>query len=77
MKVYIVGAGPGDSGLMTLRGHEVLRRADVVIYDRLVSDSILAVIPEHAIMIDAGKSCSSHTLTQREIESLMTEYALN
>ena len=77
MKVYIVGAGPGDSGLMTLRGYEVLRRADVVIYDRLVSDSILAVIPEHAIMIDAGKSCSSHTLTQREIESLMIEYALN
>ena len=76
-KVYLVGSGPGDSGLMTLRGHEVLKRADVVIYDRLVNDSIIAMIPENVIMIDAGKSSGSHTLTQREIESLMTEYALN
>ena len=74
-KIYLVGAGPGDSGLLTLRGYEVLKRADVVIYDRLVNDSILAMIPEHAIMIDAGKSSGSHTLTQREIESLMIEHA--
>lgn len=75
MRVYIVGAGPGDSGLMTLRGHEVLKRADVVIYDRLVNDSILAMIPENALAIDAGKSSGNHTLNQREIESLMIKYA--
>lgn len=62
-KVYLVGAGPGDAGLMTLRGHEVLGRADVVIYDRLVSDSILAMIPDSVLMIDAGKSSGSLTLT--------------
>ena len=70
-KVYLVGAGPGDAGLMTLRGREVLKRADAVIYDRLVSDSILAMIPSSALMIDAGKSSGNHTLSQRDIESIM------
>ena len=69
--IWLVGAGPGDSGLLTLRGREVLRGADVVIYDRLVGEGILAMIPENAELIDAGKSSGSHTLTQREIESVM------
>ncbi len=73
--IWLVGAGPGDSGLLTLRGYEVLKRADVVIYDRLVGEGILAMIPEEAERIDAGKSSSSHTLSQQQIESLMIEYA--
>ena len=72
--IWLVGAGPGDSGLLTLRGKEVLSRADVVIYDRLVGDGILAMLPEDAELIDAGKSPDNHTftqLTQREIEAVM------
>ena len=75
MKVYIVGAGPGDWGLMTLRGHELLDSAEVVIYDRLVGESILAMIPDNAIKIDAGKSSGSHKLSQTEIEELLITYA--
>ena len=69
--IWLVGAGPGDAGLLTLRGHEVLRMADVVIYDRLVGEGILAMIPETAERIDAGKSSGNHTMTQRETELVM------
>lgn len=69
--IWLVGAGPGDSGLLTLRGREVLKRADVVIYDHLVGEGVLAMIPEHAERIDAAKSSGRHTLSQREIESLI------
>ena len=74
--IWIVGAGPGDYGLLTLRGHEVLRRADVVIFDRLVGAGIIALIPESAERIDAGKSPGNHTMTQREIESVMISRAI-
>lgn len=74
--IWIVGAGPGDYGLLTLRGHEVLRRANVVIYDRLIGAGILAMIPESAERIDAGKSPGNHTMTQREIESVMISRAI-
>ena len=73
--IWLVGAGPGDMGLLTLRGREVIERADVVIYDRLVSDGILALIPGNAEMIDAGKSSGSHTLKQHEIEALIIDRA--
>lgn len=73
--IWLVGAGPGDSGLLTLRGREVLSRADVVIYDHLVGEGIIAMIPENAERIYAGKVPGSHTLTQREIEALMIERA--
>ena len=76
-KIYLVGAGPGDSGLMTLRGLEVLRRADVVIYDHLVGEGIIAMIPENAERIDAGKFAGHHKLSQNEIESAMIERALS
>ncbi|MBQ3447396.1 MAG: uroporphyrinogen-III C-methyltransferase, partial [Synergistaceae bacterium] len=76
-KIYLVGAGPGDSGLLTLRGREVLGRADVVIYDRLVGEGVLAMIPETAERIDAGKSPGNHTMSQREIESAMIDRALS
>ena len=73
--IYLIGAGPGDSGLLTLRGHEILLRADVVIYDRLVGEGILAMIPDSAEKIDVGKIPGSHKISQREIENLVIEEA--
>ena len=53
-KVYLVGAGPGDAGLLTMRGAELLRRADVVVYDALVNRELLALAPEAAEVILGG-----------------------
>ena len=55
MTVFLVGAGPGDPGLITRRGAEVLARADVVVYDRLIDHSLLALAPSDALFVDAGK----------------------
>ncbi|MBQ7559809.1 MAG: uroporphyrinogen-III C-methyltransferase [Synergistaceae bacterium] len=75
--IFLLGAGPGDAGLLTLRGCEILSRADVVIYDRLVGDGILAMIPETAEKIDAGKIAGSHKISQREIENLIITKAMS
>lgn len=75
MSVYIIGAGPGDSGLLTLRAHELLECAEVVIYDRLVSEGILTMIPDSATRIDAGKCSGSHKITQSQIEELLIKHA--
>lgn len=69
--IWIVGAGPGDPGLLTLRGFEVLRSADAVIYDHLVGEGILAMIPESAEKFDAGKFAGNHKMSQSEIQELM------
>ena len=69
--IFIVGAGPGDSGLLTLRGFEVLKSADAVIYDHLVGEGVLAMIPESAEKFDAGKISGNHKMTQPEIQELM------
>lgn len=55
MTVFLVGAGPGDPGLLTRRGAEVLARADVVVYDRLIDHSLLSLAPREALLVDAGK----------------------
>ena len=73
--IYLIGAGPGDSGLLTLRGYEILMKADVVIYDRLVGEGVLAMIPERSEKIDVGKIAGSHKISQREIENLIVEKA--
>ena len=66
-KVWLVGAGPGDIGLFTLKGAAVLQQADVVVYDSLVGEGVLAKIPEHARLINVGKRANHHTMVQEDI----------
>ncbi|QDU71565.1 uroporphyrinogen-III C-methyltransferase [Mucisphaera calidilacus] len=73
--VSLIGAGPGDPGLITVRGLERLREADVVIYDALSDPSLLQEVSPEAILIDAGKRAKDHTLTQDEINALLVEHA--
>lgn len=74
-KVYLVGAGPGDPGLLTLKGKTLLEFADVVIYDALVSPPILEMINPQAEKIHAGKRRGRHSLLQDETTQLMIEKA--
>jgi len=74
-KVYLVGAGPGDPGLITVKGLASLRQADVVIYDRLVDEGILYEAPAEAEKIYVGKSSNHHTLEQEAINKLLIEKA--
>lgn len=75
-KVWLVGAGPGDPGLLTLRGAEVLRGADAVLYDALVDRSLLDLVPEHALRIDAGKrGHSDRNLLQDDITRRLVDLA--
>ncbi|GAB4328085.1 MAG: uroporphyrinogen-III C-methyltransferase [Leptolyngbyaceae cyanobacterium] len=74
-KVYLVGAGPGDPGLMTLKGKTLLECADVVVYDALVSPQILAMINPQAEQINAGKRKGMHSLYQEDITQLLIEKA--
>ena len=75
-KVWLVGAGPGDAGLLTLRGREVMERADTIVFDRLVGDGVLAMMPERAEKINVGKEGGRHPVPQREIEKILVEKAL-
>jgi uroporphyrin-III C-methyltransferase len=74
-KVYIVGGGPGDPGLITVKGLATLRRADVVLYDRLASSELLDEVPAHAERIDVGKEPKRHRRSQAEINTLLIEKA--
>ncbi len=74
-KVYLIGAGPGDEGLLTLKGAECLRMADVVIYDYLVGEGVLKHCPESCEMIYVGKKAGCHTLSQEEINDLIVQRA--
>lgn len=74
-RVYLVGAGPGDAGLLTRRGEELLRTADVVIYDRLVGDDVLDLIPAGVELIDVGKHVGRHAVSQERINELLVEHA--
>ncbi|OFX13105.1 MAG: uroporphyrinogen-III C-methyltransferase, partial [Armatimonadetes bacterium RBG_16_58_9] len=75
-KVYLVGAGPGDPGLLTIKGMECLRKADVVVYDRLVHPSIVGHARPDAETIYVGKASSDHTMRQEDINRLLVEKAL-
>jgi uroporphyrin-III C-methyltransferase len=74
-KVYLVGAGPGDPGLLTLKGKVLLECADVVVYDALISPAILAMINPQAELINAGKRRGRHSLLQAETTQLLIEKA--
>ncbi len=73
--VYLIGAGPGDPGLMTVRGMDVLRRADVVFYDRLVSREILDACKPDVKLIDVGKAPGRKSHTQSQINKMLVEFA--
>jgi uroporphyrin-III C-methyltransferase len=74
-KVYLIGAGPGDPELMTLKGLRCLRAAEVIIYDRLINSSLLEEARPAAQLIFAGKARGCHELPQEEIQRLLIEYA--
>ena len=74
-RVYLVGAGPGDPGLLTLHGRECLRQAEVVLYDRLACEELLAMAPPEAELIGVGKAPGAHQATQEEINALLVEKA--
>jgi uroporphyrinogen III methyltransferase/synthase len=73
--VYLVGAGPGDTGLLTLRGAELLRRADVVVYDALVNRELLQLAPKTAEVIYGGKRAKEHAISQSELNDLLISKA--
>lgn len=74
-KVWLVGAGPSDAELLTVKAKRVLEQAEVVVYDRLVGDSILLMMPDKAEKIDAGKRSGNHTMPQEEMNRLLLRKA--
>lgn len=72
-KVYIVGAGPGDPELITLKGLEIIKKADVILYDRLIPKELLHHAKENCELIYVGKERGRHTYTQDEINKLMLD----
>jgi len=74
-RVVLVGAGPGDPGLLTVRGRDVLGAADVVVYDRLVNDALVELAPPTARRIFAGKARGDHTMPQGAINAVLVHHA--
>lgn len=74
-KVWLVGAGPGDAGLLTLKGAKVLKEAQVVVYDSLVGDAVLAMIPQGVKTINVGKRAGNHTMPQEQINQVLKDQA--
>lgn len=75
--VYLVGAGPGDPDLLTIKAARLLREADVVVYDNLVSTGVIDLIPAHVEKIYVGKQTNRHTLPQAEINLLLVKLAMD
>ena len=76
-RVYLVGAGPGDPGLMTVRGLQLLHEADVVVYDQLVNPLLLQEVSPQAQRIFVGKQAGRHSIAQNEINEVLVNYALH
>jgi uroporphyrin-III C-methyltransferase len=76
-RITLVGAGPGDTDLITLKGIKALKTADVVLYDALVNEELLEFAPEHATKVYVGKRSGDHTFSQDNINKLMIDYAIN
>jgi len=75
-KVFLIGAGPGDPDLLTLKAARVLRSADIVLHDELVSPEILRLIPPTAELVNVGKRCGKTSTPQEKINGLLIEHAL-
>ncbi len=73
--VYLVGAGPGDAGLLTVRARTLLERADTVVYDALAGTGVLGLIPKEAEAIDVGKRSGRHSCPQEEIQQILIQKA--
>ena len=76
-KVYLVGAGPGDPDLLTVRAVRTLRMASVVLHDALVSTEVLALVSRHARVMNVGKRCGRKHITQDEINDLLLRFSLS
>ncbi|BAC13611.1 uroporphyrinogen-III C-methyltransferase [Oceanobacillus iheyensis] len=74
-KVYLVGAGPGDPELITLKGLKAIQQSDIILYDRLVNEELLGYASKNAELIYCGKSPEHHSLTQDNINKLLCAYA--
>ena len=74
-KVYLIGAGPGDPGLLTLKGRDCLAACDVVVYDRLADPRILSWVNPEAERIYVGKASSNHVMKQEDISKLLVKLA--
>ena len=70
-KVYLIGAGPGDPGLLSIKAMECLQTADAVVYDRLADPRILAYAKDDAEMVYVGKASANHTMRQPDINKLL------
>src|SRR5664279_297509 len=75
LKVYLVGAGPGDPELITVKGRRILQQADAVLYDHLANSALLSLAPPHAERLYVGKKKSAHAFSQEEICGLLIERA--
>jgi uroporphyrin-III C-methyltransferase len=75
-KVFLVGAGPGDPELLTLKALRVLKTADVVLHDELIGPEILALVPKTAQLHPVGKRCAQKSIRQEEINALLVQFAL-
>ena len=75
-KVYLVGAGPGDPGLITVKGLQLLQKADVILYDHLIPKVLLEEAPASAERISVGKKHGAHSLSQMSIQELLLQKAL-
>ncbi|MBC7654721.1 MAG: uroporphyrinogen-III C-methyltransferase [Oligoflexus sp.] len=75
-KITLIGAGPGDADLISIKGAKALAKAEVVLYDALVNEALLEMAPENAIKIFVGKRAGQHSLKQEEINQLLVDSAL-
>lgn len=74
-KVYLVGAGPGDPDLITVKGLKAIQKSDVILYDRLINEELLSHAPKHAELVYCGKGPKQHSLTQDRINNLLCAFS--